>query len=134
MSKPWIHALSSAKKYGGTPELYLPIHDFMDISKSAHADVRHRVVLHNALGIFIAERVFGHNISLSDGKLVSVRDIAEDHVKEDLGRIPSLTDWLNTMAIRPWMAGRVSRQPPAAPSLDNPPETASLNPEQILVD
>ena len=74
MSKPWIHAKSSAKKHGGTAEDYMEIHNFMDSSKAAHADVRHRAVLHSAFGIFIAEQIFGYNLTNSDGKEVSVRD------------------------------------------------------------
>lgn len=62
MSKPMIHAISSAKRYGGTPEDFLPVHDFMDSSKGAVADNRHRALTHNAW--FIApngplERAFG---------------------------------------------------------------------------
>lgn len=83
--KPFIHAKASAKRYGGEPKDYLAIHDFMDSSKAALADVRHRAVFHSAFGIFIVEKVFGTNITNSEGKLVSVRDIAEDHVREDLG-------------------------------------------------
>jgi len=105
MAKPWIHSMSSAKKWGGKPEDYLPIHDFMDSSKAAHASVKHRAVLHNAFGIFLAERVFGHNLTNSDGRTVSVRDVAEQHVLEDLGTIPSLDDWLDHMAIEQWMGG-----------------------------
>jgi hypothetical protein len=105
--KPMIHARSSARRYGGLPEDYLKIHDWFDQTKSAHADVRHRAVLHNAFGCFIAEQVFGHEITNSDGKKVSVRDIAEQHVMEDMGgKIPSLSDWLNNMTMQPWMGGR----------------------------
>ena len=103
--KPWIHAKSSAIKFGGVPKDYLPIHDFMDSSKSAHADVRHRCVLHSAFGIYIVEKVFGTNITNSKGKDVSVRDIAEQHVLEDLGTIPSLGDWLKEMKLETWMGG-----------------------------
>lgn len=42
--KPWRHARNSARKFGGMPEDYIEIHNFMDVSKSAHADVRHRAV------------------------------------------------------------------------------------------
>ena len=35
MSKPITHAESSARRYGGVAADYLPIHDFMDSSKSA---------------------------------------------------------------------------------------------------
>lgn len=82
--KPAIHAKNSAKKYGGVLEDYMPIHDFIDSSKSAHASMRHRAILHSAFGIYIVERVFGHALTNSEGKIVQVRDVAEDHVLEDL--------------------------------------------------
>jgi hypothetical protein len=103
--KPYLHAKSSAKKWGGVPEDYLPLHDFMDSTKAAHASVKHRAVLHSAFGIYLAERVFGHNITNSQGRQVSVRDVAEQHVLEDLGTIPSLDDWLKCMTIEAWMGG-----------------------------
>ncbi len=101
--KPLIHAKSSAAKHGGKPEDYLPIHDFMDSTKSALPDVRHRAVLHSSFGIFIVERVFGTFITNSDGREISVRDIAEDHVIEDLGFIPTLEKWFEGMEIQEWM-------------------------------
>lgn len=106
MSKPLIHAKSSARKYGGDFNDYLEIHNFMDSSKSAIADVRHRAILHSSFGIFIAERVFGTYIINSDGKEISVRDIAEQHVIEDLGFIPSMNRWFQTMEIESWMGGK----------------------------
>lgn len=82
--KPWSHARGSAKRWGGTPEAYLAIHDFIDQTKIAMPDLRHRAVLHNAFGCFLVERVFGH-VRDVDGKQVSTRDIAEQHIIEDLG-------------------------------------------------
>ena len=105
--KPFIHAKISARKYGGIAEDYLPIHDMMDISKSAYAHVKHRAIFHNSLGPFIMEKIFGTNITNSDNKLVSVRDIAEDHIMEDCGKIPSVEDWLKDISFKPWMAGGV---------------------------
>ena len=104
--KPYIHAKSSAKRYGGVPEDYLEIHDFMDSTKSALADVRHRAILHSSFGVFIVEKVFGTNIINSQGKEVSVRAIAEDHVMEDMGSIPSVDRWFKNMPIEDWMMGR----------------------------
>lgn len=101
--KPYYHAVSSARKYGGKWEDYLPIHDFMDSTKSAHASVKHRAVLHSAFGCFIVERVFGTIFTNSAGKIVNTRDIAEQHCIEDLGRIPSLDEWLSGMSIESWM-------------------------------
>lgn len=105
MAKPMIHARSSARKFGGKAEDYLPIHDFMDSSKSAEASAKHRVIFHTAFGIFLVEKIFGHSIRNSDGKEVFVRDIAEQHVLEDLGRIPALNEFLEHMTLQPWMAG-----------------------------
>ena len=42
MAHPFHHALSSAKKWGGAPEDYLLLHQYMDQSKAADADFRHR--------------------------------------------------------------------------------------------
>jgi hypothetical protein len=103
--KPFIHARSSAAKFGGTPSDYIKIHEYFDSTKSSHADVRHRAILHTAFGIYLVADVFGHHITNSDGKTVSVRDIGEQHVMEDLGRIPSMSDYLNHMTIEDWMLG-----------------------------
>lgn len=108
--KPYIHAKSSAKKYGGQPEDYLDIHDFMDSSKAALPDVRHRAILHSAFGCFVVEKTFGTTRTNSAGKVYSTRDIAEDHCIEDLGFIPTVEQWFNTMEIQPWMGGPASKK------------------------
>ncbi len=95
MAHPYHHAISSAKKFGGKPEDYQALHDFMDSSKQTYADWRHRAILHSSFGIFIAEKVFGTTITNSTGKAVPVRLIAEQHVREDLGWIPTPKDWLS---------------------------------------
>jgi len=105
MAKPLIHAESSRKRWGGDIEDYLPIHDRMDSSKSVMAEVTHRTVFHSAFGIFIIEDIFGHFIVNSDQKRISVRDIAEQHVMEDLGCIPSLYEWMKDVEIKTWMTG-----------------------------
>lgn len=117
MSKPYIHALSSAKKFGGVPEDYLPIHNLMDSSKGSFADVRHRALTHNSWFLFILERIkFPNscepdaegkmvNIVNSDGIRVSVRDIGEQHILEDYkGKfIPTPQDFLQEMELKLWM-------------------------------
>ena len=103
--KPYIHAKNSVKKYGGAIEDYLEIHSFMDSSKAHIADVRHRAIFHHSFGIFIAEKVFGTYITNSEKKVVQVRDIAEDHVIEDLGFIPTVADYINNMNCPDWMGG-----------------------------
>lgn len=103
--KPHLHSRISVKKYGGREEDYQRIHDFIDSSKIALPDVRHRAMLHNAWGIYLVEQIYGITITNSDGRKVSTRDIAEDHVLQDLGFIPTMEDWLKTMPIEGWMSG-----------------------------
>jgi hypothetical protein len=107
--KPYLHARVSVKKHGGKMEDYLAIHEFFDSSKVAVADVRHRAMLHSAWGIYLLEKVFGSMMTNSDGKQVSVRDLGEEHVLEDLGFIPTMQDWLEKMPIEPWMSGTRKR-------------------------
>lgn len=106
MAHPYHHALSSAKKWGGKPEDYQTIHNWFDASKEHMADFRHRALRHHSEGIFEAERVFGLTITNSAGRVVPVRYIGEQHVKEDLGRIPTLADWLMTIRPEVWMFNR----------------------------
>lgn len=103
--KPYLHSRIHVKKYGGVPEDYADIDDFIDSSKAAVADVRHRTILHSAFGCFIVEQVFGRTRVNSDGKVYSPRDVAEDHILQDLGFIPTVEKYLNCMTIEPWMSG-----------------------------
>lgn len=105
MAKALVHAESSARRWGGTADDYIAIHEKMDETKSAHAEVTHRCVFHSAFGIFLIEDIFGRTLTNSAGRVVHVRDVAEQHVLEDLGFIPSLSDWLKEMPSQPWMAG-----------------------------
>jgi hypothetical protein len=107
--KPLLHANLSVKSHGGHVDDYLPIHNFIDSTKSANADIRHRAILHSAFGCFLVERVFGTYITNSVGKRVSTRDIAEEHILQDLGFIPSMEDYLKNMTIQPWMSGTERR-------------------------
>ena len=59
--------------------------------------------LKDAEGIFECERVFGITITNSDNKQVPVRYIAEHHVMEDCGRIPTVADWLSKIQPEAWM-------------------------------
>lgn len=103
MSKPHIHAKSSAKRWGGLPEDYIHIHNWFDQTKACLADVRHRAILHSTFGIFLAEQMFGVTFTNSDGREVSVRDVGEQHVFEDLGDIPTIERWLKDLPIQSWM-------------------------------
>ena len=104
--KPYEHGKISVRKWGGKTTDYQQIHDFLDSSKAHFPDMRHRALLHSSFGIYIAEKVFGINITNSEGREVSVRDIAEQHVIDDMGRIPTVQDYLSEMPFYDWLGGR----------------------------
>lgn len=113
MSNSYHHAQSSARKWGGDAEDYLKIHELIDGSKRSFGDVRHRALLHNTWGVWICQEVFGPMLVIErkEGgeKRVPVREIAERHIEEDLGFIPSPGDWLQHMDIVTWMGGKQHR-------------------------
>lgn len=101
--KAFNHCKSSVKKFGGIEEDYHAIHSWFDESKVHCADLRHRILRHHTLGVAECEKTFGIYITNSDGKKVIVKSIAEQHVLEDLGFIPSLQDWLTNVRLQRWM-------------------------------
>lgn len=103
MAHSYHHAISSARKWGGTPEDYLPVHKFLDSSKLILADFRHRSLLHHSAGCFLAEMVIGNTIRNASGRVVPVRIIAEQHIAEDIGFIPSFVDWVRCIKPEAWM-------------------------------
>ena len=100
------HAESSAKKFGGEAHEYLHLHHFLDGSKEHMADFRHRALRHHSEGIFMLEKLFGTTITLSTGRVLPVRFVGEQHILEDLGRIPTVQDWLLRIQAESWMLGR----------------------------
>ena len=107
MAHPYHHALSSVKKWGGTADDYIEIHSWYDQSKELIADFRHRALRH-AQGIWQSETIFGPTLTLSTGRVIPTRWVGEQHVKEDLGFIPSFADWVKAIRPEPWM-GRAER-------------------------
>lgn len=111
MAQSYLHAQASARHFGGEPEDYIKIHEWIDQYKSSFGDVRHRMFLHHANGPWMAQDVFGHYIEVFDQKKdktikVMVRDIAEHHIVEDLGCIPSPGDYAECLNCHAWMGGR----------------------------
>ena len=115
--KPYIHARNSVKKWGGIPEDYMEIHDFIDSTKAHIGDMRHRALLHSTFGCYVVEKIFGAMIAKpdgtivktsyitnSDGNKVQVRDIAEQHVLDDLGFIPSVQDYFQHLESQAWFS------------------------------
>jgi hypothetical protein len=104
MTHTFYHAKSSVKRWGGTVEDYLAIHEWFDAGKEHCGTFLHRALRHHAEGIFWAEEKFGKVITNSDGKIVPVRYVGELHTLEDCGKIPTLNDWLSRIQPAGWMA------------------------------
>lgn len=112
----YMHALAAARKWGGTPELYLPIEEFIDSSKMVIGDVRHRSLYHHTLGTWLCQQIFGVTLAVprehGEPKRIPVRLIAEQHILEDLGWLPSPADYIDGMPLKKWMSGSVRKEVP----------------------
>lgn len=98
MAHPIIHSKSSAKKFGGTWEEYIHIHNWFDETKSWYGHSHHRIFRHHSEGIFEMEKIFGSSFVNSEGKTVYTRYVGEQHVKEDCyNYIPSAKEWMLAM-------------------------------------
>jgi len=115
----WYHAKSAAHKWGGEPEDYLPIEEFIDSSKQVIGDARHRSLYHHTLGVFLCQEIFGKTLVIPKGPpgskvqrtiRVPVREIAERHIIEDLGWLPSPSDYIKEMTGKPWMTGAIRKE------------------------
>jgi hypothetical protein len=157
MAHSYHHAVSSARRFGGTTDEYVDLHSFMDSSKGAWADQRHRAVLHHNFGIFVTEQVFGLReevrilrtlldrvprwlrrvlgirvptttpvtLTLQSGKQVPIRLVAEQHVIEDCGFIPTLEQYMGAMPRETWMYRGAS---PLSKLIDQDQPLPNLNP------
>lgn len=107
------HAQSAARKWGGEPDDYIGIEEFIDSSKKIIGDIRHRSMYHHTAGVWLCQEIFGRTISVGErGIQVPVRLIAERHILEDLGWLPSPKDYIDGMSIKPWMSGTQRKELP----------------------
>lgn len=116
MANPEVHSKSSVKRWGGKIADYLPIHQFLDSPKTAMNNNTARTLTHNTWFAYeVIPRVFGYNITNSDGKSVDTVDIAMLHIAEDFRMkfVPTPQDYLKHMVLQPWMNNGVK-------DIDNP--------------
>lgn len=102
---PYKHAQSSAAKWGGDPMDYIEIHDWFDETKAFTGDWTHRALRHHSAGVQWAIERFGHYILNSKNQKIPTKIIAEQHVIEDCGFIPTPSDYLSLLTKTPkrWM-------------------------------
>jgi hypothetical protein len=110
MANPLIHSKSSVKRWGGKVEDYLPIHELIDSPKATMNNNSARLLTHNVWFCYqIIPKIFGYNITNSDGKSVDTTDIAMLHIAEDFRMkfIPTAQDYLKHLDVQPWMCNGV---------------------------
>ncbi len=126
---PYKHAQSSVAKWGGIPEDYIELHDWFDETKQYTGDWTHRALRHHSAGIQWAIERFGHSIRNSSGQAIPTKILAEQHVVEDCGFIPTPQDYLSVLAAnpKPWMlrVGKRSVEVPLVVSEDQKLATAT---------
>lgn len=102
---PWHHAESSAARWGGLPEDYIELHDWLDETKQYTGDWTHRALRHHSAGVQWAIERFGHTIPNSNGENIPTKMVAELHITEDCGFVPTPKDYLAPLSENPhdWM-------------------------------
>ena len=86
--RPYHHARASAARSGNDWREDLKIHEFIDSSKTAFPDLRHRMILHSTdLGGELAARAFPDRLD--------ARELVKNHIIEDLGQVRTIHDWLS---------------------------------------
>ena len=102
MSDYTYHAISSVNAFGGEPEDYFDIHRWIDRSRGTTDSLMHRMLAHHTQGIQDAIEVFGSTITNSQGRHVSVGLLAQQHIREDLGFIPTLDQYIELLHCPRW--------------------------------
>ena len=78
MAHSLFHAKSSARSFGGTLEVYLPLHNWFDATKCIRADFRHRALRHHKQGVALAKQIFGELINGVDTDILGQQHNMED--------------------------------------------------------
>jgi hypothetical protein len=109
---PYKHAQSSAAKWGGTAEDYIALHDWFDETKMFTGDWSHRALRHHSAGVQWAIERFGHAILNSKNQPIPTKVLAEQHIIEDCGFIPTPKDYLLPLVENPhkWMLAVGTKQ------------------------
>ena len=102
MSHYHYHCVSSANAFGGDPSDYAELHRWMDRGRTSTSMIMHRMLAHHTQGIRDAVEHFGDTITNSRGRQVPTSLLAEQHVREDLGFIPTLDHYIELLRVPRW--------------------------------
>jgi hypothetical protein len=110
MANPLIHSKSSVKRWGGKVEDYIAIHELIDSPKATMNNNTSRALTHNTWFAYtIIPKIFGYNITNSEGRSVDTVDIAMLHIAEDFRMkfVPTPQDYLKHMEVQKWMSNGI---------------------------
>ena len=110
MANPLIHSKSSVKRWGGKVEDYIAIHELIDSPKATMNNNTSRALTHNTWFAYtIIPKIFGYNITNSNGRSVDTIDVAMLHIAEDFRMkfVPTPQDYLKNMKVEAWMCNGV---------------------------
>lgn len=101
-AEPEDLARTSALRFGGEADIYLPLHRWFLETRQWVDGPAHLLFRHHAFGIHETEARLGP--ALTNGTLaVPTRVVAEHHVRSILGRLPAAPDVLRRIKAQRWM-------------------------------
>lgn len=106
-------AAGLAQRWLSPPGTFSALVAWFDQTERYSEDPRHRLLLHNSLGIFLAERALGPVLDPDGRRLIPTREAAELLVLARIGCIPSVHDVAARVRLEPWMAGSRHSRPGA---------------------
>ncbi|QOT74529.1 hypothetical protein H5V43_21910 (plasmid) [Sphingobium fuliginis] len=106
---PFNLARTSALRFGGELDSYLPLHQWFLATRDWVDGPAHFFFRHHAFGIYEAEHRFGPAIDNGSGG-IATRVVAEQHVRSILGRLPAAPDVLRRLKGQRWMLQAASAE------------------------
>ena len=98
-----------AARWGGSPDDYRALVDFMDspVAFAPEFGDLARLLTHNSFGIYLAEAVLGVTVRITQGRerVISSRSALEDLMEARVGKIPTGAVVPQGIHLEAWMAG-----------------------------
>jgi hypothetical protein len=105
--EPEQHCMTSVANFGGKPDDYLTVHEFLDEVVARYPNLPGAwVITHSTFGLALVEAVVGPYITRADGKIVPTRTIAEKHILSEYRHINTVHAFLSHMPVVPWMGNQ----------------------------
>lgn len=91
------------ERYGGVIEDYEPVIEWLSYPAKWVDHKKAGIFSHHSFGCFAAERNFGAEVLLNNGRRVPTRYICETWINGVYGYVPSLSRWCESLRLCSWM-------------------------------